>query len=157
MEEIETLADKYQIEKIFVTPSKYFEVENSRTLLATCNRIGLKARYVMMNTYWNERRMNNADFVNSLTIYNPQEIPLDNFSNRLIKRMFDIVFSSLVILFLLSWLFPLIAIIIKLDSKGPIFFRQLRTGIDNEIFSCVKFRTMQVNEDADNKQAQTND
>ena len=116
MEEIETLADKYQIEKIFVTPSKYFEVENSRTLLATCNRIGLKARYVMMNTYWNERRMNNADFVNSLTIYNPQEIPLDNFSNRLIKRMFDIVFSSLVILFLLSWLFPLIAIIIKLDS-----------------------------------------
>lgn len=157
MEEIETLADKYQIEKIFVTPSKYFEVENSRTLLATCNRIGLKARYVMMNTYWNERRMNNADFVNSLTIYNPQEIPLDNFSNRLIKRMFDIVFSSLVILFLLSWLFPLIAIIIKLDSKGPIFFRQLRTGIDNEIFSCVKFRTMQVNEDADTKQAQTND
>ena len=157
MEEIETLADKYQIEKIFVTPSKYFEVENSRTLLATCNRIGLKARYVMMNTYWNERRMNNADFVNSLTIYNPQEIPLDNFSNRLIKRMFDIVFSSLVILFLLSWLFPLIAIIIKLDSKGPIFFRQLRTGIDNEIFSCVKFRTMQVNEDADTKQAQAND
>ena len=111
----------------------------------------------MMNTYWNEKRMNNVDFVNSLTIYNPQEIPLDNFSNRLLKRMFDIVFSSLVILFLLSWLFPLIALIIKMDSKGPIFFRQLRTGIDNEVFNCIKFRTMQVNDDADTKQAQIND
>ena len=157
IDDIEALTDKYDIEKIFVTPSKYFEVDNSRTLLASCNKIGLKARYVMMNTYWNEKRMNNADFVNSLVIYNPQEIPLDNFSNRLLKRMFDIVFSSVVILFLLSWLFPLIALIIKLDSKGPVFFRQLRTGIDNEVFNCIKFRTMQVNEDADTKQALVND
>ena len=101
--------------------------------------------------------MQDADFVNSLTVYNPQEIPLDNFSNRLIKRIFDVVFSSLVILLLLSWLFPLISLIIKLDSKGPVFFRQLRTGIDNEEFNCLKFRTMQVNEESDSKQAQAND
>lgn len=157
IDEIETLAIRHQIQKVFVTPSKYFEVENARKLLGVCNKIGLKARYVMMNTYWNERRVNDPDFVNSLAIYNPQEIPLDNFSNRLFKRIFDILFSSVVILFLFSWLFPIVAIIIKLDSPGPIFFQQKRTSIDNEIFNCLKFRTMQVNDDADSKQAQAND
>ena len=157
IDDIETLAIRHQIQKVFVTPSKYFEVENARKLLAICNRIGLKARYVMMNTYWNERRVNDADFVNSLAIYNPQEIPLDNFSNRLFKRVFDIVFSSAVILLLFSWLVDIFALIIKLDSKGPVFFKQQRTGIDNEIFMCLKFRTMQVNDDADSKQAQADD
>lgn len=157
IDEIETLVNKHQIQKIFVTPSKYFEVDNARELLGICNKIGLKARYVMMNTYWNERRINDPDYVSSLAIYNPQEIPLDNFSNILIKRLFDIFFSSFVILFLFSWLFPIIALIIKLDSKGPVFFIQERTGIDNLVFNCIKFRTMQVNDDADKKQATAND
>ena len=157
IDDIEVLTITHQIQKIFVTPSKYFEVENARKLLGLCNKVGLKARYVMMNTYWNERKINDPDFVSSLAIYNPQEIPLDNFSNRLIKRSFDIVFSSMVILFIFSWLFPIIALLIKLDSKGPVFFLQKRTGIDNEIFNCIKFRTMQVNDDADSKQAQAND
>ena len=158
IEEIETLVDKHHITKIFVTPSKYFEVENARKLLGICNKVGLKARYVMMNTYWNERKVNDPDFVNSLAIYNPQEIPLDYFSSIFIKRLFDIAFSSAVILLLFSWLFPIIALIIKLeDSKGPVFFVQKRTGIDNMVFNCIKFRTMQVNTDSDNKQATTND
>lgn len=157
IDEIETLAMRYQIQKIFVTPSKHFEVENARKLLRVCNKVGLKTRYVMMNTFWNERKVNDPDFLNSLAIYNPQEIPLDNFNNRIIKRTFDILFSSLVILFLFSWLFPIIALLIKLDSKGPVFFQQDRTGIDNEIFNCLKFRTMQVNEDADSMQAVKND
>ena len=157
IDEIEQLANKHQIEKLFITPSKHYEDEHARKILAICNKIGLKVRYVMMNTYWNERRLNNANFADTMTVYNPQEIPLDNISNRLIKRIFDIVFSSLVILFLLSWLFPIIALIIKLDSKGPVFFRQLRTGVDNEIFNCLKFRTMQVNEHADSMQAKAND
>ena len=54
-------------------------------------------------------------------------------------------------------MFPIIALIIKLDSKGPVFFKQKRTGIDNNMFSCLKFRTMQVNTNADNMQAVAND
>lgn len=157
IDDIETLTIKHGIQKIFVTPSKYFEVENARKLLRLCNKVGLKARYVMINTYWNERRINDPDFVSSLTVYNPQEIPLDSFSSRFIKRAFDVLFSSFVILFLFSWLFPIITLLIKLDSKGPVFFIQKRTGIDNKIFNCIKFRTMQVNDDADSKQAQAND
>ena len=67
------------------------------------------------------------------------------------------MFSLSVILSILSWLYPLIAIIIKLNSKGPVLFKQKRSGIDNKEFVCYKFRSMTVNKDSDNKQATKND
>jgi len=78
-------------------------------------------------------------------------------SNTTVKRVFDIVFASLVTLLLLSWLIPLIAALIKLDSRGPVFFKQLRTGKDGVPFYCFKFRSMHMNADADHKQASRND
>ncbi|WP_315820531.1 sugar transferase [Paraflavitalea speifideaquila] len=75
----------------------------------------------------------------------------------LIKRIFDIVLSSLVIIFLLSWLFPIIALLIKLDSSGPVFFVQRRVGRWGKSFKCLKFRTMVVNDQANVKQATEHD
>jgi putative colanic acid biosynthesis UDP-glucose lipid carrier transferase len=65
------------------------------------------------------------------------------------KRVFDIVFSVFVMLFLLSWLLPLVALLIKLDSRGPVFFLQKRTGRAGKVFTCYKLRTMILNGDAD--------
>lgn len=73
--------------------------------------------------------------------------PLEDIAARFRKRAFDMVFSSLVIVFILSWLMPLIAILIKLDSKGPVFFLQNRTGRNNVNFKVFKFRTMTVTEE----------
>lgn len=92
-----------------------------------------------------------------IPVINVSSIPLDNIFNRFVKRAFDIIFSSLVMIFLLSWLVPLIGLLIKLESKGPIFFKQYRNGKDNEKFLCWKFRTMRVNAEADTKQATKND
>ncbi len=83
--------------------------------------------------------------------------PLENILNRAIKRLFDCVFSIFVILFIFSWLFPILAIIIKIQSPGPVFFVQLRSGRDNNPFKCYKFRSMRVNSDSDKKQASRND
>ena len=69
------------------------------------------------------------------------------------KRAFDVVFSAMILVFLLSWLIPLIALIIKIESKGPTFFKQLRTGKDGTPFYCLKFRSMTINADADVRQA----
>jgi len=74
-----------------------------------------------------------------------------------IKRIYDIVFSLIVILLILSWLTPIIAILISLDSKGPVFFKQLRNGYKYKEFHCYKFRSMLVNDDADEKQATKGD
>jgi putative colanic acid biosynthesis UDP-glucose lipid carrier transferase len=73
------------------------------------------------------------------------------------KRLFDILLSSLVIVFLLSWLVPIIALLIKLDSNGPVFFIQRRVGRWGKGFKCLKFRTMIVNDQANLKQAADND
>ena len=73
------------------------------------------------------------------------------------KRIFDIVFSSFIIIFLLSWLIPVIALLIKLSSKGPVFFIQNRVGFLGRSFKCIKFRTMVVNQEANSKQAVQND
>jgi lipopolysaccharide/colanic/teichoic acid biosynthesis glycosyltransferase len=82
---------------------------------------------------------------------------LDDVKNRVVKRGFDILFSFAFIVFILSWLYPLLAILIKLDSKGPILFRQPRTGKGNNDFLCYKFRTMKVNSDSDKVQASRGD
>jgi putative colanic acid biosysnthesis UDP-glucose lipid carrier transferase len=84
----------------------------------------------------------------------------DSFSdstNFILKRSFDLIFSIMFSLVVLSWLTPILAIIIKLNSKGPVFFRQKRTGYHNKTFTCLKFRTMVENTDADTVQATEND
>ncbi len=83
--------------------------------------------------------------------------PLDSLANRMIKRGFDIVFSLLVILLVLSWLYPILALIIKLQSQGPVIFKQQRTGRGNKVFWCYKFRSMRVNDASDRVQAVKDD
>ena len=85
------------------------------------------------------------------------ELPLDKWYNRLIKRIFDIVISSFVIIFILSWLIPLFGIIIKLQSRGPILFTQSRNGENGIPFKCFKFRSMILNKNSDKVFADHND
>jgi putative colanic acid biosynthesis UDP-glucose lipid carrier transferase len=92
-----------------------------------------------------------------IPISNVSVIPLDSIRNQVVKRIFDIAFSLTVIVTILSWLVPAIGFAIKLDSKGPVFFKQKRAGKFNNPFMCWKFRTMKVNELADIKQATKND
>jgi putative colanic acid biosysnthesis UDP-glucose lipid carrier transferase len=75
-----------------------------------------------------------------------RNIPLDNALNYQIKRVFDILFSLFVIFGILLWLVPLIAFLIKLESKGPVFFKQSRPGLGEKEFFCYKFRSMKMNE-----------
>ena len=70
---------------------------------------------------------------------------------KVLKRSFDVVFSLLVVLLLLSWLMPILAILIKLESKGPVFFKQGRPGIDENEFFCYKFRSMRINGTTENE------
>jgi lipopolysaccharide/colanic/teichoic acid biosynthesis glycosyltransferase len=73
------------------------------------------------------------------------------------KRILDILISSLVIVFILSWLFPLLALLIKLDSRGPVLFIQRRVGFLGKSFRCFKFRTMVINNLSDQQQATADD
>lgn len=74
-----------------------------------------------------------------------REIPLEDHFNVFVKRVFDVVFSLLIIFFILSWLTPILAILIRIESKGPIFFKQSRNGFNYKEFECYKFRSMTPN------------
>ena len=97
------------------------------------------------------------EYYDYIPVLSLRDIPLHNPINAFVKRMFDIIFSLMAILGLLSWLTPLLALIIRMESKGPIFFRQVRTGVDNQNFYCYKFRSMRPNIDSDQKWATKND
>ena len=74
-----------------------------------------------------------------------------------VKRIMDVTISALFIVLVMSWLTPIIALLIKLSSKGPVFFIQKRTGYMGVEFNCFKFRTMFVNDEADTRQVSIND
>lgn len=101
----------------------------------------------------------NVEMVNygMLPILNVQQGPLNYWFNRSVKRFSDIVISSLAIIFVLSWLIPLLFIIDLLTGFNGVFFIQRRSGIDNRVFKVIKFRTMKKNNEADKMQATKND
>jgi exopolysaccharide biosynthesis polyprenyl glycosylphosphotransferase len=82
---------------------------------------------------------------------------IDEPRSQLLKRIFDLIFATFFSILVLSWLIPIIALLIKLESKGPVFFIQLRNGEKNTPFGCIKFRTMFLNNEADSKQATKDD
>lgn len=90
-------------------------------------------------------------------VINVNEIPLDHPLNSLAKRSFDLLFAGFVTVFILSWFIPLVGLLIKLESRGPVFFIQERNGLNNKVFSCLKFRSMSPNDYADSHQAVKND
>jgi putative colanic acid biosynthesis UDP-glucose lipid carrier transferase len=97
------------------------------------------------------------DYIRDLPVLSFRSEPLEDIGNRVKKRILDIVVSALVVIFILSLLFPLLGLLIYLESPGPILFKQIRTGKINKPFYCYKFRSMRINKDADTKQATKND
>jgi putative colanic acid biosynthesis UDP-glucose lipid carrier transferase len=82
----------------------------------------------------------------ALMVLNVNRLPFEFAENFYIKRIFDIIFSLVVCFFILSWLIPILWIVVKLESNGPLVFKQKREGIKGEEFVCYKFRSMRVDE-----------
>ncbi|AZA81130.1 glycosyl transferase [Chryseobacterium lactis] len=96
-------------------------------------------------------------YIQTQPVLSQARYPLDYYSNFLMKRTFDIFFSAFILLFICSWLFPVIAVLIKTTSKGPVFFLQKRYGFHEEVFNCIKFRTMVVNDESTTSTTKEND
>lgn len=97
------------------------------------------------------------EYYDYIPILSLRAIPLQESVNQFVKRLFDILFSLFIIVFVLSWLTPILAILIKLESKGPVFFKQSRNGFNYKEFDCYKFRSMTPNKNAHLHQATKGD
>jgi putative colanic acid biosynthesis UDP-glucose lipid carrier transferase len=98
-----------------------------------------------------------VNYMSGMPILTSRTEPLDDLANRIKKRIFDICFSALAIIFVLSWLVPLLGLLIWLESRGPIFFVQKRSGLNNKPFNCIKFRSMKMNSLSNIMQARKDD
>lgn len=97
------------------------------------------------------------ELVEGIPVINVRSEPLENNWNKQMKRGFDVVFSFVVLVTLFPVLTVLLGLLIKLESRGPVFFKQLRTGKDRKPFFCYKFRSMTINRDSDFVQATKGD
>lgn len=150
------LIKKHQIQMVFVSTSLFADHFKNRQYLEICSSMCVRLRFATMNPS-ETKSLKGKEALGHITLIDPLEFPLDNWSLRIWKRLADIFISSVAIAFIFSWLFPIIAVLIKLSSKGPVFFIQKRTGLNKKTFNCIKFRSMNVNKQANSLQAQLND
>ena len=155
LDSLEQFALKNDIDEIFYTmPLTY--TKKIKGLVDFCDKYMIRFKVVPDFRGFIFKRVN-IDFFNDVPVITLREEPLTDFINRFTKRVFDLIFSLLTIFFVLSWLYPIIAVLIKLTSKGPVLFKQSRSGVNNEEFLCYKFRSMTMSAEADTKQATKGD
>jgi putative colanic acid biosysnthesis UDP-glucose lipid carrier transferase len=97
------------------------------------------------------------DYIHDLPVISLRKEPLEDLGNRIGKRFFDVAASLFVAIFIFPILIPIIGLLIKLESKGPVFFKQLRSAKNNKAFYCLKFRSMYLNTRSDSEQASADD
>lgn len=158
--DIEEVIANYELDDIVVTLpfTKEKEIEK---IVAVGEREGKRVRIVADYHKFSSGKLH-VDSMGNLSVITLRSLPLDSLDNKIYKRIFDIVFSLLGIVFLFSWLFPIISLIIKLTSKGSVFFKQDRWGLNNNTITCLKFRTMvagskDIDDNGNYLQAQKND
>ncbi len=145
----------HQATEIYCTlsPEIYPEIYD---IAQSAENLCMRFRFVPDLHYFVNRDVH-FDYLNDVPVLSLRSEPLEDFAVKAKKRIFDIAFSAVVTLLLLSWLVPIIAILIKLDSNGPVFFLQERSGKNNRPFKCIKFRSLKMNDEANSKQVTRND
>jgi putative colanic acid biosynthesis UDP-glucose lipid carrier transferase len=135
-----------ELSKTQITEINKFTTENNITLklIPDTNELYSKTQEV-------------GFYEDTITVLNVKKLPFEFAENFYIKRVFDIFFSLFICVFFLSWLIPILWIFVKLESKGPLIFKQPREGLNGDKFLCYKFRSMKVNELSDQGQATKND
>jgi putative colanic acid biosynthesis UDP-glucose lipid carrier transferase len=158
--DLEKIISNYELDDIVVALPVTKEKQIA-TIISVGEREGKRVRIIPDYQQFSHGKMH-VDSLGDLSVITLRSLPLDYFDARTYKRLFDIVFSLIGIVFWFSWLFPIISIIIKLTSKGPVFFKQERWGLNNKTIVCLKFRTMyvessEVDENGTYLQAKKND
>mgnify|MGYP001062682285 CR=1 FL=1 len=133
--------DKEQVKKI--------------TKFANTNNVSLKLIPDFDQLYSKVRDVEYYD--DTLMVLGVKKLPFEFLENYAVKRSFDIIFSLIICVLILSWLYPLLWVFIRLESKGPAIFKQTREGINGEEFLCYKFRSMRLNKMSDKIHASKND
>lgn len=128
----------------------------SSTLMRTCDNHLVHFYAIPGVRSYMYRRMH-FDLVFGVPVLSMRAEPLGSPAARFWKRAFDLVCSSIFLVFFFLIIYPIVGIAIKMSSKGPVLFKQQRSGQNGKVFWCYKFRSMRLNNESDTKQATLND
>jgi putative colanic acid biosynthesis UDP-glucose lipid carrier transferase len=151
-DDVESYLVSHQVDEMYVA-LHIDNVDVISKLIKICEHHMVRIKFIPDFQLYTKSNKVEISFYENTPVLMFRTEPLEYTVNRLLKKAFDIVFSLGVILLIFPWLFPIIMILIKIESPGPVFFKQERSGRDNESFFCWKFRSMRVNKQADKLQA----
>ena len=154
LESVDKHEDLVMVDEIYVSMSR-LKRDVIRKISNYCDQKLVRFYYVPVSVETMGIELK-RELLDDMEIFTPYENPLLNPVNKAVKRLFDIVLS-IVFLIPTALIFPFVWIIMKIQSPGPVFFKQLRTGLDGKDFEMLKFRSMHVNADADKVQATKDD
>ena len=154
-EEVENYVLKHDIDEVYCTLPGTNDSKIARLLnFAEKHMIRF---YIVPEFYRNVKKSMVMEVIESIPLLTIRREPLQSMYNRFLKRAFDLLFSTMVLVTIYPILYVVLGVLIKLSSPGPILFKQKRTGLYGRDFECFKFRTMRVNADADTMQAVKDD
>jgi len=156
LDDLESYLVENSVDEMFIALN-YKGTDRIPELIQLCERYMIRLKIIPNFQEYTKLRRVSIDFYENTPVLMLSKEPQEFIGNRLIKKAFDVCFSLFVILFIFSWLFPILIVLVKLSSKGPAFFKQRRSGENNEGFTCFKFRTMRVNALSDELQSQKGD
>ena len=149
---IQSFCLENSIDEVYIS-TKNYSPKDTKKIINFCDSNFIRLKIIPSFQEYTLNRRININFYSEIPILHLRKEPLENQFNKLQKRIFDLFFSTIVILTIIPWLFPIVYIIQKLSDKGPVFFIQKRSGQDNIVFNCFKFRTM--SESSDNNKVGT--
>ncbi len=152
LDEIKNYIEKNNVHELYWTIQE-FDTEKLNELVNFCENNLVRIKFVPNFTKFISKRNVHIEFYDFIPVISLRKEPLQHTANRIVKRSFDFIFSLCVILLIFPWLFPILIAMVKFSSRGPVFFKQKRSGENNKTFICWKFRSMKMNSKSDEEQA----
>ena len=143
--DVENYLQTYPVHEMYINLGSCSE-QKVKELIVLAEQYMIRLKFIPGFQQFTSLKKVSIDFYNQIPVIMLRKEPLENGFNRLVKKMFDVCFATLVILGIFTWLFPLLMLAVKLSSKGPVFFKQIRSGENNRHFVCYKFRSMRMHE-----------
>lgn len=149
-DQFKKLIHSQKIDLIYIAMFSDLEKEHVNQVIEIAEKKYISFEFIPQS-YLQQYESFDIKYYDTFPIFALSHYPLDGMWNQTYKRIFDIIFSIFIIVFILSWLYPIISLLIILDSGFPIHYIQKRNGFQGNFFNCLKFRSMRPSKDNDNK------
>lgn len=137
----ENFIENYKLNKVYIVKFNQLPIDTVKYILNICEEYQIEVNIIPYSINDNIV-VYDVNYIKGIQVLKIKKYPLDEYVNKFTKLLIDKVVSLVVIVFVMSWLYPIVSILIRLDSKGKTLFKQKRTGINGKVFYCYKFRTM---------------